>query len=336
MVAKYSQIRFSSLSQQLATRLRRKKREDLTTNALFTEADNITLLSNAQPGAISSILHPCFINLITKERLGRLKPYIPTPYLRIGVLSRLVGDNNFAQLCSPYGAPAPPLADAFQQAIFTCGVVPSDKDGVACSREMDINLRHTFNCLQGRYPRHQVLLGAIIDLARACGLPTSGEASMLDSATRPGKKLFADTVIYGLGGLPIYVDATVRSPFRADNACLDNGVVNVAKPAEDAEVQKFAKYGDSASRMGVQFLPAAVTHLGVMGKGILSLLNRMADHITLGEEQAQIQVFSQMRRYVLSATFSRVFRDMYLSLRRVDKTFTRRASFHAAHGHAEA
>ena len=44
--------------------------------------------------------------------------------------------------------------------------------------------------------------------------------------------------------------------------------------------------------MGVEFLSAAVTHLGVMGKGILSLLNRMADHVTLGEEQAQVQVFS--------------------------------------------
>jgi hypothetical protein len=117
----------------------------------------------------------------------------------------------------------------------------------------------------------------------------------------------------------VFVDVTNRSPFvnGAATSIMRNGHVDMMAPLRSAEFQKNNKCLTSATIINAEFVPFAVTHLGVMGKAACSLLKRLAlsAQACTGENEAFF--VNSYRRFILSSIFNKMAWEKCRALSRI-------------------
>jgi hypothetical protein len=94
----------------------------------------------------------------------------------------------------------------------------------------------------------------------------------------------------------------------------------VDAPVIHAEQRKNNKCLTSAAILHCEFLPFAVTHLGVMGPAACSFLKRTAEHINLLTGEEIDHSFQAQRQYILAAIFRKIAIDKMRTMNRLKHT----------------
>jgi len=280
--------------------------------------ERIVMESNMQPGVVRAILEPAWSEVNSKGERKRVV-LLSQREVREMYLFHSV-DSRFGQLLTEFGA---------EPHIFTrddelvCGNIPRNKEADVCTDKITGDLYHVVNCRCSRYPMHQAVLGGLTSICREAGIPLSSDTKMRE-ATDGRKGLFADTIAY-LGGLPKFIDVTVRSPFAGDfTASMDKGKISIKKPLVTALKAKRKKYQEAADMMNVQFVPAAMTHLGVMGDDFIRLIHEVANFITNDDLDKSNMAFDQLRHNILAAAFKKISNNISNAVDRLAKVISRR------------
>jgi hypothetical protein len=303
----------STLAKTLNKRIWKRRKSLLL--AGLPEAQVILLQSCAKPGVMTAVIHPTFCNHVGRNSSYRLM--MTNSQARCTVLCHMVGGpDRFGQLIVPLDEPPAQMpADA------TCNRTGRDKQ--ACQEVLDGNLHHTYHCRRGRYPLHQILLGALQQCVRTAGFPSSQDTKLRDSdVAAEVKARFADMRVDGITATSTFIDVTMASPFSKDNMAsiiVNHGhrKVVVDAPVLHAEQSKNDKCLTSAAALNSEFIPFAVTHLGVVGPAACSFLKRLAEHINLLTGEEIDHAFQMQRQHILAAIFRKIAIDKLRALNRV-------------------
>jgi hypothetical protein len=299
----------NSLAKTLFKRICAKRINQL--HDMIPPPQRVVLDSCSEPGVMASVLHPSFRSTADSnyQGLGTTMSFVPA---RMSILDHFVGtEDRFMQLLMPRGAPP-----AIMPPNLPCNR-PGQQGGL-CSTIMDGNLHHCVHCSSTKYPLHQTLLGALKMVVRSAQCVSCQDTRLRDQG--PGvAALFADTRIDGLSPVSVFVDVTNRSPFAKGGAAsiMRNGHVDVTAPVRNAEYQKNNKCLTSATLINAEFVPFAVTHLGVMGKAACSLLKRLSLSAQASTGESEAFFVNTYRRFILSSIFNKMAWEKCRALSRI-------------------
>ena len=142
-----------------------------------------------------------------------------------------------------------------------------------CSCGSALDLNHSTSCGPNVLHRHNKLQHRLVALAReqGCTIEQNPRVSVHDSE----KMLEPDVIFYFGIGSTVETDITVVNPTapsyvsRSRHPVLGSALVS-------AEQRKKNKYEERANMRGRQFLPLAFETHGLIGQGVLKLLQRLA------------------------------------------------------------